>query len=106
MWGRYFGADSSRCDAFLQENGLLDIMVGMLGHIKNILSHTDTLASKYGVLYPPGSFYSAYRCSSASTIENGKAKSKFIWAMSDKAKFTNHITDLRTSTIAYASCCE
>ncbi|KUJ13130.1 uncharacterized protein LY89DRAFT_721898 [Mollisia scopiformis] len=46
-WGQYFGAGSGVLDAQLGDNGLFDLVVGLLQQTKQMLSHADTLATNH-----------------------------------------------------------
>ncbi len=98
-WGQYFGAESGVLDAQLRENGLSSLVVGLLQQTKQMLSHADTLVSKYGVHCPAGSFPLLPTGSAAArqTIPLLKASISFKlrWAISDKAKFASLIADLK-----------
>lgn len=98
-WGQYFGAEFGLLDAQLRENGLFDLVVGLLQQTKQMLGHADTLASKYGVHCPAGSFPLLPTGSAAArqTMPSLKARIsvKLRWAVSDKAKFASLIADLK-----------
>ena len=64
-----------------------------------MLSHADTLASKYGVHCPAGSFPLLPTDSAAASQTMPSLKTrisfKLRWAVSDKTKFTSLIADLK-----------
>ncbi|MCJ1292060.1 hypothetical protein MMC34_003610 [Xylographa carneopallida] len=98
-WGRYWAHGAGGFDEFLTEAGLHDDVCGILQQMKDLLTDTDRLSSKYGVVRHEIVKAVADSTSVSTARLQSKTKhslaAKFQWAFNDKAKFKTLLVDLK-----------
>jgi hypothetical protein len=100
-WGGYWGLDGDKFDTWLAAAGLRDDVCGILRQLEELLSDSDRLSKKYGLLKPPnhgsttGISTGSLQLAERDPKIKSSVKSKFRWAFTDKAKFKTLLTDLR-----------
>ncbi|MCJ1282089.1 hypothetical protein MMC26_001412 [Xylographa opegraphella] len=100
-WGRYWARGAGGFDEFLIEAGLHGDVCGILQQMKDLLTDSDRLSSKYGVVRPEIIQALANSTNVVTTQQHSKPKhkhsvtAKFQWAFNDKAKFKALLADLK-----------
>jgi hypothetical protein len=103
IWGRYWGVDAGDMDNFLEQNGIHDVVVGILRQTERLLNDLDSLKSKYKILSSQQAASVDQTMSASdgigrkSTVDTmrGKWGAKIRWAISDKTKLEALIDDLK-----------
>jgi hypothetical protein len=105
VWGRHWGVDQGNLDEQLRKEDLLDDVLGILNQMKDLLEDGEKLRAKYGVrkeLEPSGDSIDAIaNDQQRSTVSRMKPtekpswKLRFLWAVTDEAKFKTLVNDLK-----------
>ena len=98
-WGRYWSQGAGGFDEFLIGAGLHGDVCGILLQMKDLLTDTDRLSSKYGIVRHEMVQALAHSTNISTARQPSETKhsltAKFRWAFNDKAKFKTLLADLK-----------